>query len=417
MPRPAAADTALTPAEFGRLLRPLLAPGVKKLAVACSGGPDSLCLALLCHEWGRAHGIAVTALIVDHRLRPESSAEARQSQAWLKAAGLPAIILPWRGKKPAGNRQALARQARYDLLETWCQSQGVAHLLLAQHRDDQAETLLLRAARGSGVDGLAGMAPSSVSTAGIIRLRPLLAVPKSRLLATLQARGQPWAEDPSNHNPAYARSGARAALPLLGTEAAAHLALTARNLARARAALEQIAAERLAASVAFEPAAGLAWIEPGIMLAGPDEIALRALDRLLRRIGGLALPPRLERLERLLAALRAGDMSHTLHRCRLLPWQGKLLAVREARHLPGPIRLRPGMADFVWDGRFRVTLGPGLPRGLSLAALADLAPPATADLPPSAWPGLPILLRRNRPVALPSLFPGRINGLICNPFT
>lgn len=395
----------------------MLAPGVKKLAVACSGGADSLSLALLCHEWGRSRDVAVTALIVDHQLRPESGAEARQTRNWLKAAGLAVVILPWLGDKPAGNRQALARQARYTLLENWCRKYGVAHLLLAQHRDDQAETFLLRAARGSGVDGLAGMAPSAVSAAGIIRLRPLLDVPKSRLLATLQARGQPWAEDPSNHNPAYARSGARAAVPLLGSEAAAHLALTAQNMARARAALEQITAERLAASVAFEPAAGLAWIEPASLLAGPDEIALRALDRLLRRIGGLALPPRLERLERLLAGLRGGEMSHTLHRCRLLPWQGKLLAVREARHLPAPIRLRPGMAELAWDGRFRITPGPGLPPGLSLVALNDLAPPAAPDLPPPAWPGLPVLLRRNQAIAMPSLQPGLINGLICHPNT
>ncbi len=426
MPRPAAADSGLTAAEFRRLLAPLLAPEPPAaIAVACSGGPDSLCLALLAHDWAQARGLVATALIVDHGLRPESTAEARQVRGWLRAAGMPVHILTWHGAKPVANRQAAARQARYRLLAGWCRRRDVRHLLLAQHRDDQAETLLLRAARGSGVDGLAAMAPLRAEADGLLLLRPLLAVPKSRLLASLRQRGQPWLEDPSNRSPAYARSGARTALSLLGPDAGAHLALTARNMARARQALEQIAAERLAASVAFEPAAGLAWIAPESLLAGPDEIALRALDRLLRRIGGLALPPRLDRLERLLAALRAGDWMQTLQRCRLLPWQGKLLAVREARHLPAPVALSAGLDGFVWDGRYHFQPGPGLPRRLVLRALGDAEPPPDqaewlAAWPRPAWAGLPLLCRNDRPWLLPSLVPAAsspLKGLICNAFT
>ncbi len=406
VPRPAAAETPLSATEFGRLLKPL-AGSAKALAVACSGGADSLCLALLSAEWGRKRGVAITALIVDHGLRPESGAEARQVMRWLKAAGIAAHILAWRGPKPKSNRQEAAREARYHLLEGWCARHGVRHLLLAQHRDDQAETLLLRAARGSGVDGLAAIA----ATNGI-RIRPFLSLPKSRLIATLKARGQEWVEDPSNANPAYARSGARAAMALLGGEAATHLALTANNMARARQALEAITLERLNQSSAFEAASGIAWADAALLTAAPDEIALRALAALLKKVGGEALPPRLDSLERLLAKLRAGEAAHTLHRCRLLPWEGRLLITREARHLPAAMPLKSNQA-VLWDGRFRIVTPADLPRGLALAPLGreDFPGLAAAGLPPPSWPGLPAVARGGRIIGLPSLKLGQGFGL------
>lgn len=418
MPRPAAAPNTssrpLAAAEFGRLLAPLAADA-GSLAVACSGGADSLCLTLLSHDWAARRGIALTALIVDHGLRPESRSEARQVAAWLRDAGIAAEILAWTGTKPTANRQAAARDARYALLEAWCRRHGVAHLLLAQHRDDQAETLLLRAARGSGVDGLSAMAPS-LEVNGIRRLRPLLGIPKARLLATLRARGQSWIEDPSNRHPAYARTAMRAALAGLGDDAAAHLAQTAANMARARAALEQITAERLAQAVAYDDGAGIAWVDGAMLCHGPDEIALRALSTVLKRIGGEALPPRLERLERLLAKLRGGDFSHTLHRCRLLPWDNRLLILREARHLAPPLALKVGQEQ-VWDGRWRVLALHKLPRGLRLGAFGEGALerngafPGLMErrLPAPALPVLPALLLGRRVIGLPSL------GLGANP--
>ncbi|MAG22807.1 MAG: tRNA lysidine(34) synthetase TilS, partial [Rhodospirillaceae bacterium] len=174
------------------------------VAVAVSGGCDSMALALLAHDWAQGRGGQTVALSVDHRLRWESGAEARQAGRWLKARGLTHHILSWTGDKPRHGVQAAAREARYRLLFDWCRRHGVLHLLLAHHQEDQAETFLLRLGRGSGVDGLAGMAPlSEVPTMRL--LRPLLDVPKARLVATLQSRGQEWVEDPSNRDLAYAR--------------------------------------------------------------------------------------------------------------------------------------------------------------------------------------------------------------------
>src|SRR5215472_14255742 len=110
-----------------------------RLAVAVSGGADSMALALSAAAWARHRGGAITALTVDHRLRPESTGEARQVGAWLTARGIAHETLVWEGPHPTGDIQAAARTARYRLLEAWCAQHGVLHLLTAHHREDQAE--------------------------------------------------------------------------------------------------------------------------------------------------------------------------------------------------------------------------------------------------------------------------------------
>ncbi len=426
-------------AELGRALAPLLGkPVPKHIAVACSGGADSLALTLLADQWARPRGIKLSALIVDHRLRQQSAAEARQVADWLKAAGIAAHILTRRGARPKADIQAAARAARYGLLAEWCAGHGVRHLLLAHHREDQAETLLLRALRGSGIDGLAAMAPSRPLTADLQLLRPLLDQPKARLVAALQARGQAWIEDPSNRNTAFARVRVRAALGQLDQDGSLtrHLATTAANMARARQALEQLASEALHRSVAWHEA-GFAWLDAAALRAAPEEIGLRALARLLRLVGGLPEPPRLESLQRLLNHL---DEPATLHRCRLLPvaqgrllplGQGRLLVHREARFPPEPLplgSLQPGQSlpnpawpslvwpSLVWDGRFDLALSSPMP-GYRLAMLGKALPPALlareAEIPRAVWPSLPALWRGKTLVGLPVLGPvGKAGGVI-----
>ena len=174
------------------------------IAVAVSGGADSLALALLLRDWARPRGYRLTALVVDHGLRAESAAEARGAVAVLGRQHVEARLLRFQGAKPSANVQAAARAARYGLLSDWCARRGVLHLALGHHRDDQAETLLLRLGRGSGLDGLAGMAPV-VELRDVRLLRPLLGVPRARLEASLRARGLAWIDDPSNRDRAHGR--------------------------------------------------------------------------------------------------------------------------------------------------------------------------------------------------------------------
>lgn len=402
---------AISAAEFARCLAPLLADDKPKtMAVAVSGGADSMALALLTADWARKQKIAVVPLIVDHRLRPDSTKEARHVAALLRQAGLAPKILTWDAKvKPAANRQAAAREARYALLAAACAKHGIAHLLLAHHRDDQAETLLLRALRGSGVDGLAAMQPRAVRD-GLALLRPLLDLPKARLVATLRNRKQAWVEDPSNANTAFQRVRVRAALDLLsGNDAAAraelvqHLAQTAKNFARTRALLDAAAYDLLHEVVQLTPA-GTAWLDPAPLIAAEDDLSLRALVKLLGAVGGLPVPPRLDGLQRLLEALRSGNaLPLTLHRCLLTRVKGepRLLVCREARYLPEPAPL----GAMLWDGRFRIAVSKPV-RGVSVAPLGQDRPAgmAMSAVPKVAWPSLPALRRADgRLLAVPGL--------------
>lgn len=329
-----------------------------RIAVAVSGGADSMALALLAQAWAQArHGEAI-ALTVDHGLRAEAADEARQVGAWLGARGVAHHVLRWSGAKPSGDVQAAARSARYRLLAEWCRDAGVLHLLLAHHLEDQAETVLLRLGRGSGVDGLAAMA--AVTERPEMRLlRPLLTVPRTRLAATLRAAGQEWIEDPSNANPAYARVRLRGLFPALAGEGmtAERLAATARRHGRARAALEHSVAMVAAAHATLHPSG---WAElDRAALDGPDETALRLLARLLMVVSGRPYGPRLERLEGLLVALRSGEAGRSLSGCLIASRDARIRVMREPAAVAPPVTVRGG--DVVlWDGRFRIAVdGPG----------------------------------------------------------
>ncbi len=379
------------------------------LAVAVSGGADSLALAMLAEGWVRGRAGRLTALTVDHRLRPAAAAEAAQVAAWLGARGIAHHVLVWRA--PHGRRgvQAAARAARYHLLEGWCAEAGVLHLLTAHHREDQAETLLLRLARGSGLDGLAGMA-AVVERPACRLLRPLLTVSRARLMATLRACGQEaWIEDPSNSSPAYARSRLRGVMPALAAQglSAERLAATAARLARSRGLIEDTVARLLARAVALDPA-GFALLDAGVLAAAPPEIGLRALAAVAATISGADYPPRHERLERLYRWMAQGSGGgRTLGGCRWLPRRGGLLVCREPASLAPPLVAAPG-ASLSWDGRFRLTLPANAPPGLRLGALGGAAAPAIAAdgrgaLPAAVRATLPALSDDRGVVAVPQL--------------
>ncbi len=406
-------DQALTPAEFAGCMAPL-GPfeDSRHLALACSGGADSLALALLGHVWAGARGGRITALIVDHAMRAGSAAEARLVKSWLDARGIEARILTHEGPPPGADRQAAARRIRYALLGQWCREAGVLHLLLGHHQQDQAETLLLRLARGSGVDGLAAMAPV-VETPSYRLLRPLLEVPRGRLEALLADRGQDFVRDPSNDDPAYARVRFRRMLPALAAEGMtpARLAATARRMARARVALEESATGLLGFAATIHPE-GYAWIDTQSLCAAPEEVGLRALARVVTCIGGGEYGPRLERLERLHAWLADGDApgrGRTLAGCRVLRRAAGVLICREAG---ATAAAAPAVDGAVWDGRFRLSVSGPVRPGAELRALgrdgwAEVvsAQPELrgAGVPPPVRPGLPAVWGLDGVLAVPHL--------------
>ncbi|HWE75059.1 MAG TPA: tRNA lysidine(34) synthetase TilS [Stellaceae bacterium] len=401
--------------DFAGLMAPF-APFESRphLAVAVSGGGDSMALALLAHDWARARGGCVTALTVDHGLRAEAAGEATQVAAWCRAHGIAHVILKRQGPVPASGIQAFARAARYALLEDWCRDHVVLHLFLAHQREDQAETVMMRQARASGLDGLAGMA--SIVERGAIRLlRPLLGTTRAQLRGFLVARGQSWIEDPSNRNPAFTRVRVRddlgAALP---GSAKAHLAATAVRLGRERAAREREEAQHLARFVTIDPA-GFATIDPQAFVA-PEALGAKLLGAVLTTISGGNYPPRGERLGRLYRELADGlSRDRTLGGClvRRRPMgkaRDKILICREPAAIAAPLPLAPG-GDTRWDGRFRVTLGAAAPAGLWVGALGPDTPIVAREQRNSAALPLPSVVRATLPalrdakgvVAVPTL--------------
>jgi tRNA(Ile)-lysidine synthase len=328
-----------------------------ELAVAVSGGADSLALCLLAQDWAVSQGGGAVGLTVDHGLRPESGREARLVRGWLRARGIPHRILRWEGPKPESELQAAAREARYRLLLDWCRARGVLHLLLAHHEGDQAETVLLRLSRGSGLDGLAGM-PAVREGFDARILRPLLPVSKDRLKATLRARGQEWIEDPSNVDLSFARARVRSLLPRLaaGGLELRRIAASAQRLGAVRRALEDACARLLAAAAAPCPA-GYLWLEAKPLAEADDEVRRRALLRCLLSVSGAVYGPRQERLDRLAAEIKEGlGKGRTLGGCRIVPMGERLLVCRETRGAGERVAVEAGMR-VLWDGRFDILLG------------------------------------------------------------
>jgi tRNA(Ile)-lysidine synthase len=329
-----------------------------RVAIALSGGPDSMALCLLADTWARRQGGRVVALTVDHRLRPDSTAEAAVVGGWMGALGIEHRVLAWEGMKPRSAVQAKARAARYDLLTGWCRRAGILHLALAHEMEDQAETVLMRLTRGSGPHGLAGMSAVS-ETAGVRILRPLLAVERARLTATLRVRRQAWVEDPSNLNPAFARVRVRQWLPALAQVGygAAQLQGLAETFAAGRAESEERIAVLLARACSLLPA-GHATLDRAALAAAPTSTARDALSRVLRTVGGGTYPPARDKVEALWSWMAggAGPASMTLARCRCLRRAADIIVCREGRHLPAPVMTGPGERIF-WDERFDIEMG------------------------------------------------------------
>jgi tRNA(Ile)-lysidine synthase len=276
------------------------------LLLAVSGGPDSIALMWLAVRWRRAmtRGPRLIAVTVDHGLRSVAAREARDVKRLAKELDLPHRTLRWTGVKPKTGLPAAARAARYRLLAKAARAGGATHILTAHTRDDQAETLLMRMLRGSGIAGLAAMARES-EREGVLLARPLLDVPKSQLVATLNKAKITFADDPTNRDASYTRPRLRALMPVLAEEGgdSRNLARLASRLARANAAIEVLVdgAERYLA-LRDRSDASRFGLDATAFAGLAEEVRLRLLKRAIDRIGHEG-PVELGKLEALLAAL------------------------------------------------------------------------------------------------------------------
>ncbi len=368
--------------------------GGAPVGVAVSGGGDSVALLLTAID--TAGGRPVRAVTVDHGLRPESAAEAEGVSRLCAGHGVPHEVLRWEGWDGRGNLQAAAREARFALIGDWARREGLAAVLLGHTLDDQAETVLMRLARGSGIDGLAGMAPA-IRRGGVLWLRPLLGVRRAALRAVLRDRGVGWVEDPTNDDPAYDRVKARQALEVL-----APLGITAEGLAgtATRLAPQRAVIERAMAALAREArvADRFGCIR---LLAAPlgrdRELGMRLLADSLCRVSGRVYRPRSAPLARLWEGVRDGAGDAALHGCLVRREGSGVLIAREPAAVAGEVTYDP--AGTVWDGRFLVTGGlADLPPETTLGALGEAGLAALGDHEgPADWQAAPRLVRLTLP--------------------
>ncbi|MGY4573809.1 tRNA lysidine(34) synthetase TilS [Bradyrhizobium pachyrhizi] len=297
-------DQSAIPARDAKRLFAGLA-GAPALLLAVSGGPDSVALMWLAARWRRAlaQGPRLVAVTVDHGLRPEAAREARDVKRLARSLDLPHHTLRWTGPKPGTGVPAAARAARYRLLAQAARRHGATHILTAHTRDDQAETLLMRMLRGSGVAGLSAMARETERD-GVLLTRPLLDISKAQLIATLKKARIGFADDPTNRDRSFTRPRLRALMPMLAAEGgdARNLARLAARIARANAALEVLVdgAEHYLASKSEDNSG--AGFDAALFAVMPEEIRVRLLKRAIDRIGHEG-PAELAKVETLLAAM------------------------------------------------------------------------------------------------------------------
>jgi len=311
------AGAAVSDAEADLLFADLVDQPAVVLAV--SGGPDSTALLWLAARWRKRHrrGPALIAITVDHGLRPEARREAAAVKRLAKHLGITHRTLRWSGRKPTTGLQQRAREARYHLIGQVAVRAGATCVLTAHTLDDQAETVLFRMARGTGLTGLAGIARvrpllmadasprADLPAASAFLVRPFLDIAKARLIATARAAQVAWTEDPSNRDPRFTRARLRALMPALAGEGldARRLALLARRARRAEGAIEfAVDAATAALLDGVWPARGPITMAADGFARLPAEIALRLLGRAITWVGDEG-PVELAKLESLAEAL------------------------------------------------------------------------------------------------------------------
>jgi len=317
----------------------------KAIAVAVSGGSDSMALLLKAKEMGNK----IYALTVDHNLREGSKVEALQVQEWCRQLGIEHHILTWEHEGILSNIQEQARDARYKLLSDFCTKHNIEYLLLGHNMEDVAENFMIRLDRGSGIDGLAAI--SEISTKSrITLLRPLLHSTKEELKQYLLSKKQSWIEDPSNKNEKYTRVKFRKLLTEMGSLFTKRVADAAFHLERTKVFLENYTNQIFADLGIFHPEA---YVELDFLklTALEDEILYRIISKSLMLASGKNYKARFEGFSKLIEKIKADeDFIITLHGSKIKKNKNQLLFTRQKEKYIKPQKLLKG--ENIWDDRF-----------------------------------------------------------------
>ncbi len=370
-----------------------------RLGVAVSGGGDSVALLAVLVRFAKGRDVDLFVITVDHGLRPEAKEEIALVTDLCAAWDLPHHIEYWTGWEGTGNLQAAARDARYDLMADWAYGNQITHIALGHTADDQAETFLMRLARGAGVDGLSAMSPRRVQR-GITWVRPFLRIERAALRTFLRASRLNWSEDPSNSNRDFERVRMRDALTVLGTLGVqpATLVDVAYNMSRAREALDwqTFLAARDSATLSH----GAVAIDLRKFRMLPEEIGRRLLVHAITWMSQAPYPPRRDAVAQAQGAIRASKGA-TLSGCQIAVENNVVWVFRELNALRD---VTCEIGD-MWDDRWLVTGPEDDPdievRALGLEALSTLDGWRETGLPRAALAVTPSVWYEDRMIAAP----------------
>lgn len=372
------------------------------LAVATSGGVDSLALLLLTHTIAKQRGERLIALTIDHGLRDQSNSEALKVQQWAQEKEIEHIILKWDGPKPISRLQEKAREARYQLLLQWCKENRIPTLLLGHHQQDQEETFWLRLSAGSGLEGLVGM-KKKIIRQGIVCLRPLLGFSKECLVATVKAEKQTWIEDPSNQNTLFFRGRFRSFLKEEG--------LSPQRLVKTMEKLQidadfiQDSLQKVIKATVQLCEGGYISVQKSVFQELHPALARRLISFLMQWYSGAVYPPRSSQVEividniNLSSPFTAGGIYWFLK-------QNEILLLRELSAVKDKIFLSDLQQPRLWDHRYWVDAQ--IQKKVSpetilapLGAISSLKKEIISSIPSQVWPTLPALWVKGKIVSIP----------------
>lgn len=385
----------LIPDFFARAMAAFGVGSGDALAVAVSGGADSMALMKAAADFGKQNKNRVVVLTVDHGLRSESAAEARLVARWAEKLGVESEILVWRGEKPETGVEQAAREHRYALLFDACRRLKIENLLLGHHKRDQAETFLMRRARGSGAVGLAGM--SAVRSFAFGRmLRPFLGIEPSELRAFARENGLNWVEDPTNASTRFERGRLRQTATSAELEEAFRQTLV---YGKKRRETEEQTAAFYARFLTLSPM-GYAVLEQDAFLTDCPVLPY-ALGEILRVVANVPYAPEKTAVESLVSRLKSGFRGCTLGGCRIAPLaRRRMLIWREERALPPPAAFDE--TGFAYWGGFAVFGNGANMRGLTVGALGR-AVKTDLKIPKRVIPTLPAIFDKEKLCIVPHL--------------
>ncbi|MEJ6478808.1 MAG: tRNA lysidine(34) synthetase TilS [Octadecabacter sp.] len=380
--------------QFAGAMGSLLGPDFPDtVGLAVSGGGDSMAMLALAQNWARVWGVGLRVATVDHDLRDGSAAEAAMVAAECAQLGHPHDTLKWQGWDGQGNLQDAARRARLRLIGEW--RADLRYVLMGHTRDDLAETFLMRVQRGSGVDGLAAMASRRDVPEGFTIVRPLLGMARADLRHYLRVLKMPWADDPSNDDPQFARVKVRQAMAALDLDTD-RLAVTAQALSLAREALQ---------ARALDVAGRVVHVQQGDVVLDRDGMAgveretqLRLLAAAVQYVASNPYRPRRAPLDSTLVTVLAGGTA-TLHGALITAKGAQIVVTREL----AAVAKLTAPSDEIWDNRWQM-IGQHAP-DLAIRALGD----AITDCPDWRKTGL----SRASLMSSPAVWRGQT--LICAP--